>query len=736
MKRLKFNIDVQALQAFISQYKANFAQHRLGAGNEIYKWKAVKCFKDNWDIEATDFPAMLAASLGKCENLLSSNQFYPKQMLLYFAEKEPEKTRGLFRELFNENTDLVKRVKAFEEGAALILKANPASNKISTYQNPNSISTYLWLRYPDKYYIYKYSLIKDCAEKLGWPELPTDKYDRLVYSFNLYDSICEELAKDASLAAMSSQSLGEDCYPDEALKTLTIDLVYFVSRHEVVKSVSLSAVGEKVKAKNLILYGPPGTGKTYSAIQYAVALIEEKNIKTVREEDYGEVYKRFCQHKDNGLIAFTTFHQSFGYEEFIEGIRPVLVSEDGSGAQGIDYEIRDGVFKDFCKKAGTPVGPNGNADLGLNKSPKVWKVSLESTGDNKTRKDCLDNGYIRIGWDRYGESISEIIEEKQKKGSLVLNSFYNKMQIGDIVLSCFSNTTIDAIGVITGEPEWHDKFERYKRLRPVKWLAKSHENIVALNSGKVMAAATVYELSVSVSDIMGILRKTAPQLFNPQVKIPNRVFIIDEINRGNISKIFGELITVIEPEKRIGAPEEIRLTLPYSGLRFGVPDNVHIIGTMNTADRSIALMDTALRRRFRFIEMRPDSGLLLDMVVGGLEIAEMLDTLNRRISVLLDREHTLGHSYFLPLKNEPSIDKLAEIFELSIVPLLKEYFYDDYGKIQLVLGDNRKIDDSARFVIKKSDTASLFGKTDQDYPEIYEINREAFKKIEAYAFLT
>jgi 5-methylcytosine-specific restriction endonuclease McrBC GTP-binding regulatory subunit McrB len=215
----------------------------------------------------------------------------------------------------------------------------------------------------------------------------------------------------------------------------------------------------------------------------------------------------------------------------------------------------------------------------------------------------------------------------------------------------------------------------------------------------------------------------------------NRVFIIDEINRGNISKIFGELITLLEPSKRIGAKEQLRAILPYSGQNFGVPDNVYLIGTMNTADRSIALIDTALRRRFSFVEMQPDPSTLTDVLVEGIDISEMLDTINKRITVLLDREHTIGHSYLLSLKTDPTIENLSMIFENKILPLLQEYFYDDYEKIQLVLGDNQKPDNSTRFVVKKTDALKLFGNADIDFPEYYEINSAAFKRIDAYAFL-
>jgi 5-methylcytosine-specific restriction protein B len=492
------------------------------------------------------------------------------------------------------------------------------------------------------------------------------------------------------------------------------------------------------KNKNIILYGPPGTGKTYSTIQYAVAIIEDRPLSEVKSEDYQEVFKRYLKYKDAGLIAFVTFHQSFSYEEFIEGIRPVVSSdENGESTGGIEYVIQDGVFKLFCNKAGTPIRADDTSlDLGIGKNPTVWKVTLKGAGDNQIRTECMENGHIRIGWDGYGEITSDATDYTQYDDNPILNAFYNKMQIGDIVMSCYSSRTIDAIGVITGEPEWHDEYSEYKRLRKVKWLVKGiNEDIVDFNAGKILNGLSVAKLSVSATDAVQILRKVNPNLFDQNVKIPNRVFVIDEINRGNISKIFGELITLIEPSKRIGAFEELRATLPYSRQDFGVPDNVFIIGTMNTADRSIAMIDTALRRRFEFVEMKPDTDILKGVRVKNIDISNMLDIINKRIIVLLDREHTIGHSYLLPLKTDPTIETLAAIFQKRIIPLLQEYFYDDYEKIQLVLGDNQKTDDTPRFIVKKRADNKLFGNTDVDFPEYYVINSEAFSGIEAYEFL-
>lgn len=484
-------------------------------------------------------------------------------------------------------------------------------------------------------------------------------------------------------------------------------------------------------SKNIILYGPPGTGKTYNSVNYAVAIIEEKDIATISTENYHDVLDRYNEYKDNGDIAFTTFHQSFGYEEFIEGIKPIIdnTSDDVSEIQ---YDVASGVFKDFCEHTKLAKLDLHNEDIGVNKSPTIWKVSLGGTGENPTRRDCLDNGYIRIGWDDYGEHITDetIFTDK---GERVLNAFINTMQIGDIVVSCFSALLTDAIGVIIGEYEWHNELKHYKRLRKVKWLVKDIEyDITEVNDAK-MTLSSVYKLKLTIFDIVKILKDQGVKDDNAKTK--RYVFIIDEINRGNISKIFGELITLIEPSKRIGEKECIMTKLPYSKKLFGVPDNIYIIGTMNTADRSIAHIDTALRRRFDFVEMLPDSQALKNITVDGLNISNMLTQLNKKITALYDREHTIGHAYFIPLKENSTIGCLAGIFKNKIIPLLQEYFYEDYEKIRLVLGDSNKSETELQFVVKQNnDFAELFGETDYDFDDkpAYEINSPAFYTIESY----
>lgn len=486
-------------------------------------------------------------------------------------------------------------------------------------------------------------------------------------------------------------------------------------------------------AKNTILYGPPGTGKTYNTVMYAVAIIENKKLEEIKKENYTEVIDRYNKYKEDGLIEFTTFHQSYGYEEFIEGIKPVIHSDEEDETD-IQYEVVPGLFKKFCDIAGKPILRKEKCDIGINESPTIWKISLGGSGENSTRTECMKNEHIRIGYDEYGREITNLF--KGAAGRHILNYFINDMSIGDIVMSCYDCNTVDAIGVVTGEYEWHDEYPEYKRLRKVNWIVKGiKENIIKINNGSRLSNPTVYKLRMDLSDVMEIIEKYSKNTIEVEEKKKNHVFIIDEINRGNISKIFGELITLIEPTKRIGQTEGQKVRLPYSQKLFGVPNNVYLIGTMNTADRSIATIDTALRRRFNFKEMLPDEEVLDGIYVEYVSIKDIFIKMNKRITVLFDREHTLGHAYFLPLKDAPTIETLANIFENSIIPLLQEYFYEDYEKIRMVLGDNQKDSEDKQFItIEENDYNDLFGDIDYDFDEMstYKINSFALTNIEAY----
>ncbi len=461
---------------------------------------------------------------------------------------------------------------------------------------------------------------------------------------------------------------------------------------------------------NQILYGPPGTGKTYNTIVKAMEIIGSNSVNMKDEkgnfknnysfDEYKKLKEEFDNYKNDDRIEFITFHQSYSYEEFVEGIKPYIPEWDALDNVDVKYIGENGIFKRICKKAATPIIKNVDSNLELNENPKIWKVSLMKTGENEIRKDCMENNRIRIGFDKYGETINDetIFDDG---GSRVLSAFIDKMEIGDIVLSCYSEKTIDAIGVITSEYKWNSDFSQYKRYREVKWLAKNlNHNILEINNGTKFTLGTVYQLNnMSLKDVLDIVDEQE-QVTSYKENDKPYILIIDEINRGDVSKIFGELITLIEEDKRIGNKYQMKTILPYSKESFGVPNNLYIIGTMNTADRSIALLDTALRRRFDFEEIMPRSELLGGKVVEGINLQTLLTRINERITNKYDRDHQIGHSFLMGVNTK---EQLERAYKNRILPLLNEYFYNESKTVAEIL--NCSEDE-----LKTSDFISILGK--------------------------
>ena len=438
------------------------------------------------------------------------------------------------------------------------------------------------------------------------------------------------------------------------------------------------------KRKNIILQGAPGTGKTYRIPELVVRLCEpEFDANNATRKELMSVYDRL---KEEKRVMFTTFHQSMDYEDWLEGLRPVLENDQ------VRYKIEPGIFKRLCTEAERPL--SAKKDVNISDEAIVWKVSLSGTGDNPVRRDCMKNGYIRIGWDGYGENITEETDWSihNGEGKTILNAFINTMKVGDIVMSCYSSRTIDAIGIVTGEYEWHDNFEHYKRVRRVKWLVKDiNEDIVKLNDGKTMTLGTVYRLNaITLDKVKSLLDKYEAS----KTLIDNNkpyVIVIDEFNRGNVSKIFGELITLLEPDKRNGMRNAESVLLPYSKKEFYIPSNVFLVATMNTADRSLDTIDYAIRRRFAFITVKPqeidddnfNSELFREVsslfISNYDEYAEsgFDDTIKLLPAETLSEEYRpedvwIGHSYFIMDGEYALQDRL--LFE--IIPLLEEYIRD------------------------------------------------------------
>lgn len=496
---------------------------------------------------------------------------------------------------------------------------------------------------------------------------------------------------------------------------------------------------------NQILFGPPGTGKTFHTIDKALEILEPEFLQGHRGEANRPALKaRFDALARDGLIRFVTFHQSFSYEDFVEGLRA-----DSDEAGALKYRVEPGVFRQICDDARGAA--KAASEVGIRDGARIWKISIDGTGPSATREYGFKHSEARIGWGEVGDLDDERLAELpeyQELGSNdrnTLNAFSREIQPGDVLLCIGSASEIQAIGVVQGDYRYDSKVPAgvrsdYNNLLPVRWLATGLKlNLRALNGGVRFTLKTVYELTrfswgelAEVIEGEGIRLKgrTAESVLKPQ----DHVLIIDEINRGNVSRIFGELITLIEETKRAGKPEQLEAVLPYSKKRFQVPQNVYLIGTMNTVDRSLTGLDIALRRRFSFVEMLPRPEILKGRTVAGVDLHSMLESINQRIEVLLDRDHTLGHTYFMSLRNGDGLEKLATIFRNQILPLLQEYFFEDWERIAWVLNDHRK-PSGCRFVVPHSyDVASLFG-YEAEVPsdtKLWRLDPGAFDRAESY----
>lgn len=499
---------------------------------------------------------------------------------------------------------------------------------------------------------------------------------------------------------------------------------------------------------NQILFGPPGTGKTYQTIEKSLEILDPTLVSGLAEEEAGSRRKalkaRFDELVSAERIRFVTFHQSFSYEDFVEGLR----AENDDDGQ-LQYRVEPGVFKSICDAA-RGAGQVASA-VGIRDGARLWKVSIDGTGTSPTREYCFAHDEARIGWGDVGDLRETDVVDRSAYAKLgshdrnTLQAFSSEMQPGDVVLCIGSATTVQGIGVVQGDYNYDASPPTavrtdYRNILPVHWLATELTlDLRSLNAGKKFTLKTVYELTrfswselANVIAIAGIeLKGVAPA----QQRQPlDHVLIIDEINRGNVSRIFGELITLIETSKREGADEQLQALLPYSKKSFAVPKNVYLIGTMNTADRSLAGLDIALRRRFEFVEMPPRPDLLAGIHVESIDIEALLTAMNQRIEVLLDRDHQLGHAYFLPLRAEPTLARLATIFRNQIVPLLQEYFFEDWQRIAWVLNDHRKDKDFCFVVPPKLDVNELFG-TAVEVPidtKLWQLYPDAFDRIDSY----
>ncbi|MGI7774339.1 McrB family protein [Campylobacter coli] len=605
-------------------------------------------------------------------DLISLNEFKEKLKIYQIHKKLLE----------NKNLSLVKMI----ENIAIPLwnkYGMDSQNYIDKMKN--LFSEYLNKKKLDKNTINKYIQV---IENISKEFLKENLYSCDLFSF---DQNINKLNKNEEFKLKNSN--GHNMY-SSALNYYRAFLIdYYEQDIFITERVQSEESNMKIIPLNQILYGPPGTGKTYHTIDKALEILGE-NL-----ESRDEKKAKFDEYVRKGQIVFTTFHQSYGYEEFVEGIKPIIDNDENS--QEVKYDVKDGIFKELCDK-----------------SLKNYILSMQNENEIDLDKLIFEfANYINQDFLNKGNEFP--LENKVSIKKILLNfkDEYRSFSLGGSIKSPQS-LTIDII-----KRDYlnfkNKKILSFKDIKP-KYDSQSDYH------GNAIYYFMFYNKLKEFENIQNEKFKIKKEILN------SYIIIIDEINRGNVSKIFGELITLIEPSKRIGEKEELKVTLPYSGEKFGVPKNVYIIGTMNTADRSITSLDTALRRRFEFVEMMPDPDLLKNVFIckdvenpnkdedylgddakteGFAEILQnILISINKRIEFLLDREKTIGHAFFMseavkfnkdnwckPDEYEEdwyvlSISKLKSIFQNKIIPLLQEYFYNDYALISAVLNDNGMIE--------------------------------------------
>jgi 5-methylcytosine-specific restriction protein B len=468
----------------------------------------------------------------------------------------------------------------------------------------------------------------------------------------------------------------------------------------------------ETKPTNLIFYGPPGTGKTYRTALEAVRLCDGDT-----PDERSDLMRRYGELEREGRIGFVTFHQSFSYEDFVEGLRPETAASDIRVSAVFGRDPRDGVFREMAALADqarlAAAAPRRAGGLEL-AGRRFWKMGLGAIGtQDHIYDEAIAGNYVVLGWggdvdwsDPAYEDIGAVRAkwaevappDSQPSNVSQLHPFRSEMTKGDIVIVPYGNTAFRAIGEVTGDYAFVPNPDgEYNHRRQVNWLLKL-EKPLPLDSivEGAFTMRTLYPINASRIRMEAVSRLIAgpgdaetsapgaPQAF---------VLVIDEINRANISKVFGELITLLEADKRLGMENEIRVKLPYSGQMFGVPANLHVIGTMNTADRSIALLDTALRRRFTFEEIMPDPDLLKTAARRTqVDLVAVLKTMNERIEYLFDREHQVGHAFFMACVDRHDVDA---VMRDRVIPLLQEYFFEDWSRLAMVLGEREGVRDGA-----------------------------------------
>lgn len=645
-----FNED--KLDSIIAEYKKQFIQSQWP--KEKFKWEAVKCFQDNWDISTENFTEMLINSLEKTGNLLSSKNNFPKDTIINLSKLYPNEVRKMFIELFDENKNIYEIISSFKEQAeSLFEKTGNKDNR--HYQTENAITTYLWLRYPDKYYIYKFSEVVAISNELesNYIFKRGEFANNIENFFKFYDEICSKLQSDTELKSMLSSVITDTCYPDLELKTLTIDVGFFISRYYSNENDSDISVNEWEP----IDYSPKLSIEDWENLLNDPNIFDKKSLKLIKcIKDCGGTASCTQLSRIYGdSINFYNITSSNLAKRIVEKTgcpKPASIKNNkwwpvlylGRSAEKNEegsfiWKLRDELSEALNKVDLSYIDKKNSTDFSLNQNKKY------------TKEDFLKDVYISE------EKYDKLVNVLKRKKNIILQgapgvgkTFLAKR----LAYSIMGEKDDECIKFI----QFHQNY--------------SYEDFVMgykpIEDG--------FELKYGI--FYNFCKKAVE---NPD---KDYFFIIDEINRGNLSKIFGELLMLIEADYR-----DEKATLAYTGSDFSVPKNLYIIGMMNIADRSLAMIDYALRRRFSFFDIDPafnSDGFSNYQEKFANEtfkkLIEQIQELNRAITEdkSLGKGFCIGHSYFCNAE-ECTEAWMKDIVEFDILPMLSEYWFDDEVKL-------------------------------------------------------
>jgi len=688
----------------IRLYKSQIRKTKLQ--DELYKWELLKIYGGRPDLEAPDFSSEI-------KSLDFENLVYPmaKAVRNFIADGLPAEYRECFVKLFNEGEDLSLRVKGFMNDVFTVYRK--LEGKLEHHHDERTISVFLTYHNPEKYTFFKDAFYQKYCKMTGVETKPKgEKYAH--YLELISDLMNDYILPDTKLINLVKGFMNTNCFEDPNHLILAQDILYqMLDKDEEEPLVEEPIIHvEKTPAEtsdslNTIFYGPPGTGKTYQTIDYAVKIAASERYIEGNHINNKVIYEELIR---EGRIVFTTFHQSMCYEDFIEGIKPV---SDDTGC--LTYRVEDGLFKHLAVNAAFEYINDKSSDASKSLSFSVIYDRLldevnEKIGNNEKFILKLKSGSeIEIVDITSGNNF--LLQHTNGSRTYIVSRNRLEKLFSELPeLTSISNINEEIRKVIGGS-----NASAYWAV--LKKLRSFGEVVLLKKSDKIY----------SYADKVSAVGKLQINDISHTGKEKKYVLVIDEINRGNVSRIFGELITLIEDDKRFGNEESLCAKLPYSRSRFFVPPNLYILGTMNTADRSVEALDTALRRRFSFIEKMPLYNLEgMEHVYAGVALKDLLETINNRIEKLVDRDHQIGHSYFLGLKNT---EKLMVVFRDKIIPLLQEYFYGNYEKMGLVLGSG--------FVIKLPDKKVTFARFPADENEyndkvIYRINMNSLEDLSEF----